>query len=248
MKRSVLLACLLWATPGTADSIPDHIARAVNHPDRSQADRQRDLTSRPADVLTFLRIEPGMTVLDMLAGDGYYAEIAARAVGTAGHVYLHNNQAYRGLMIRRPRRLVAPGLETLEVYLREIADINLPSASLDAVLLVKVYHDLYYVNNGWNVPPGPFFDTIHRLLKPDGIIGVVDHAAPPGTGSAYAQTLHRIDPEFARVDIEARGFRLEAESDVLANPHDDLTRSAFASGIRGQTQRFVHRYRKVPRE
>ncbi|MEJ2089890.1 MAG: methyltransferase, partial [Gammaproteobacteria bacterium] len=100
MKRSVLHACLLWATPGTADSIPDHIARAVNHPDRSQADRQRDLTSRPAEVLTFLGIEPGMTVLDMLTGDGYYAEIVARAVGPAGHVYLHNNLAYRGLMIR----------------------------------------------------------------------------------------------------------------------------------------------------
>lgn len=248
MKRSVLLACLLWATPGAADSIPDHIARAVDHPDRSQADRRRDLTSRPAEVLTFLGIEPGMTVLDMLAGDGYYAEIVARAVGPAGHVYLHNNQAYRGLMIRRPRRLDAPGLEALEVYLREIADINLPSASVDVVLLVKVYHDLYYVNNGWNVPPGPFFDTIHRILKTDGVIGVVDHAAPPGTGSGYAQTLHRIDPEFAKLDIEARGFRLEATSDVLANPNDDLTDSPFAKGIRGKTRRFLHRYRKVPRD
>jgi len=235
-----------WSAASTADEIAPHIRSAVDHPQRSDADRQRDLTSKPDQVLTFLQVSPGMVVFDMLGGDGYYSEIVTRAVGPDGGVYLHNNQGYRGLMNRLPRRLAGDGLENLEIYVREIADINLPSASVDLVLLVKVYHDLYYLNNGWNVPPGPFFDTIRRILKPGGTLGVIDHQAPAGTGRAFAQNLHRIDPEFARRDIEARGFELIAHSDLLGNPEDDLSASPFAVTVRGRTARFLHRYRKLP--
>ena len=112
------------------------------------------------------------------------------------------------------------------------------------MLLVKVYHDLYYLNNGWNVPPGPFFETVHRILKPGGILAVIDHAAPPGTGASYAQNLHRIDPAFARKDIESRGFEFVAESALLINEGDDRTRSPFRPDVRGRTSRFLHRYQK----
>jgi predicted methyltransferase len=186
-----------------------------------------------------------MVVFDMLAGDGYYSEIAARVTGRDGKVYLHNNQGYRGLMTRVPTRVRGDRLPNLEVYVREINDINLPSNSVDMVLLVKVYHDLYYVNNGWNVPPEPFFHTIWRILKPGGVLAVIDHRAPDGSGSQLAQNLHRIDPSFARQDIESRGFEWLAESAVLDNPLDDLTGSPFGPAFRGQTARFVHRYQKI---
>ena len=136
-------------------------------------------------------------------------------------------------------------MEALEIYVREIADINLPSESVDLVLLVKVYHDLYYLNSGWNVPPDPFFDTIWRLLKPGGRLAVIDHAAPVGTGRSYAQNLHRIDPDFTRRDIEGRGFRFVVASAVLENPADNLNSSPFGAEIRGRTSRFVQVYEKV---
>lgn len=237
------LASCLCALAIRADFIDDAIA----HPDRQPADRARDLTSHPAAVLRFLDVAPGMMVLDLLGGDGYYSEILARAVGPSGRVYLHNNQGYRGLMRTVPRRLAGAGLEALEVQVQEIGDIMLPSGSVDLVLLVKVYHDLYYLNNGWEVPPGPFFDTIHRVLKPGGTLGVIDHRAPEGSGATFAQNLHRIDPAFARSDISARGFRLVAESNLLANPEDDLGSSPFSSALRGHTDRFLHRYEKIER-
>lgn len=241
------LACALLMFPSglVGAEVPDHIARAVDHPDRSAADRQRDETSRPARVLTFLGVERDMVVFDMLGGDGYYSEVLARAVGSSGRVYLHNNQGYRGLMNRLPRRLRGSGLDALEVYVREIPDINLKSESVDLVLLVKVYHDLYYLNNGWNVPPDPFFDTIWRILKPGGTLAVIDHRAPRGTGRSFAQNLHRIDPTFARADIEARGFAFDASSSLLANPEDDLQQSPFSEPLRGKTDRFLHRYHKT---
>ena len=144
-----------------------------------------------------------------------------------------------------PPRLRGPDLESLEVYVREVGDINLPSESVDLVLMVKVYHDLYYLNNGWAVSPNQLFHTVHRILKPDGMLAVIDHRAPDDTGASYAQNLHRIAADFARRDIESRGFRFAGESDLLRNPEDDLRRSVFEPDLRGRTDRFLHRYRKI---
>ncbi len=252
MKRSarsgawIWLLTLLVAGGSVAQPAPaDPIATAINHPTRSAADRDRDLTSRPEAVLEFLELEPGMVVFDLMGGDGYYSEILARVVGPEGAVYLHNNQGYAGLMRNLPRRLRSPGLEALQIYVREVPDINLPSGSVDLVLMVKVYHDLYYLNNGWAVSPDVLFRTVHRVLKADGMLAVIDHRAPDGTGSAYAQNLHRIAADFARQDIESRGFHFAGESDLLSNPGDDLNRSVFDADLRGRTDRFLHRYRKV---
>lgn len=238
------LAAPAWAGASVQTTTVDPIDQALAHPDRTAADRQRDATSHPAEVLRFAGARSGLTVLDVLAGDGYYSEILARVVGPTGRVYLHNNQAYLGLLRRVPDRRRGEGVDALEIYVREIPDIDLKSGSVDLVLMVKVYHDLYYVNNGWHVPPGPFFDTIRRVLKPDGVLLVVDHRAPDGTGAAFAQNRHRIAADFAREDLTRRGFRFDGESDVLANPDDDRLGSPFAADLRGRTDRFVQRYRK----
>lgn len=247
------LACLIAAfsaaarDSGTAEPTAAaalSLEAALAHPERSAADRRRDLSSHTADVLRFAGVRPGLIVLDVLAGDGYYSEILARVVGPSGHVFLHNNQAYLGLLRRVPDRRRGEGLEALEIYVREIPDIDLRSDSVDLVLMIKVYHDLYYVNNGWNVPPGPFFDTIRRVMKPGGTLLIVDHRAPDGTGASFAQNRHRIAADFTRGDLEARGFLFDGASDVLANPDDDLTGSPFAAELRRRTDRFVQRYRK----
>ena len=89
-----------------------------------------------------------------------------------------------------------------------------------------------------------FFEQVHRSLKPGGVLGIVDHAAVPGTGKSAAQDLHRIDEAFAKSDIESAGFSLEARSDVLRNPADDRTLLVFDEEIRGKTDRFVFRFVK----
>ena len=120
--------------------------------------------------------------------------------------------------------------------------IDLEENSIDLVLMVKTYHDLYYKTEGWDIDPDLFFTMLHRVLKPGGVLGIVDHVANADTGSSAAQDLHRIDPAFARQDIEAHGFRFAGKVDALKNPNDKLDVSVFDPSVQGKTSRFVYKY------
>ena len=67
---------------------------ADTYAERSKADLQRDQTSKPFQILEFMGLRPGATVIDLFAGNGYYSEVLSTVVGEQGKVYLHNNQAY----------------------------------------------------------------------------------------------------------------------------------------------------------
>ncbi len=211
---------------------------------RSPEDVARDTTSKPFEVLKFMGVKPGWHVIDLFAGNGYYSEVLAHVVGKEGKVYLHNNAAYMGFATKLNERLKDNRLSNVEVYVREIEDINLPSNSLDMAIMVMVYHDAYFQQSGWTVKPDPLFKTIHRILKPGGVLAVIDHHAQTGTGSVHAQNLHRIDANFAKKDIEQRGFILVGSSPLLENSADNLTQSVFDPAIRGKTSRFIYKFIK----
>lgn len=226
------------------------IAPALDHPARLPEDRLRDVTSKPAEVLVFLGIEPGMTVLDVNAAAGWYTEILARVVGVQGHVIAHNHPGARDVLdaAQLERRYGNGRLPNVEQVFMRHDDIEFPPASLDAVLMSMVYHDTY-----WHAPDvdwGPvdrarLLAALFAAVRPGGVVGVVDHyaleSADPETS---VRALHRIDAAVVRRDFLAAGFELEAESDVLRNTSDDHTRSVFDDAIEGRTDRFVMRFRR----
>jgi predicted methyltransferase len=82
-------------------------------------------------------------------------------------------------------------------------------------------------------------------VKPGGVLVVLDHAANAGAEvGPTANTLHRIDPAVVRRNLEAAGFRFEAESTVLRNPADDRTKGVFDPALRGKTDQFIYKFRK----
>ena len=226
---------------------PSAIEMAVAHEGRSEADLARDVTSKPAEVLAFFGLEPGMTVIDLFGGGGYYSELASYVVGPEGKVTLHDNQAYLPFVGEELEQRFADGrLSDIERIVTEADDLQLPEASADMVLMIMSYHDLYFVDEeSWPVIDRElFWKQVFAALKPGGILAVVDHVAEAGTGSGAVQELHRIDKDFAKADIEAAGFVFEAESDALRNPDDDHSLSVFDPQIRRQTDRFIYRFRK----
>jgi predicted methyltransferase len=222
--------------------------QAVAHKGRSAQDLKRDTVDKPADVLRLAGIKPGMQVADVLASDGYYSELASYVVGPQGHVLLLNNAAYDNYSNNGWReRIEQHHLANVEHRTIDMADMGLGDATLDAVLLIKVYHDLYWVDpaNGWpKIDAGAVLDQIARALKPGGVVVLVDHSAKPGTGSSAAQDLHRIDEAYARRDFESRGLEFVRSSDIFRRPEDKRDQISYKPPMLGKTDRFVMVFRK----
>lgn len=240
------------ARPGpVAEAGAAAVNAAMANPDRPAADRERDARRKGAAVLTFLGIKPGMTVLDLFSGGGYYTEILSYVVGPKGRVVAHNNTPY--LLFSRPElepRYAGGRLPNVEQLVAENNQLSLPANRFDAVLLIDAYHDIYFADeaSGWARIDGPrLLAELYTSMRPGAVLGVVDHVAPPGSPAETGGTLHRIDPARLRREIQAAGFVLEAESDVLRNPADDGTRSVFDPAIRGRTDQVVLRFRKPAR-
>jgi predicted methyltransferase len=219
---------------------------AVAHPGRPAEDLKRDPIDHPAEMLRLAGIKPGMRVADVLAGDGYYSELASYIVGPSGKVLLINNEAYDKWSSSLTARLAGNRLPNVEHDTVDLDKMNLPNASLDAVLLVKVYHDLYWKDPGqWpSIDVQSVLSQLARALKPSGVVLLVDHSAKPGTGSADATPLHRIDEDFAIKDFEAHGFKVVARSDVLRRPDDARDQLTYKGPMVGKTDRFVLVFRK----
>ena len=120
--------------------------------------------------------------------------------------------------------------------------LGLPAAGLDGVFLVRAYHDFFFSDKDWSVTSWQVRPQLRAALKPGAFLLVVDHRATPGVGTQSAQELHRVEEASARASIESFGFEFVKSSELLRNPEDDGTQSAFYPDLRGRTDRFMHLY------
>jgi predicted methyltransferase len=239
-----LLAALMLCWSSIAAAEPAAVAAALAHPERSDADRTRDASDRPAAVLAFAGLETGDVVLDVLAAAGYYSEIIARSVGDDGRVYLHNNAVYAGFAgDDLEQRLAAGRLPNVVRLDQPLDELDVPAGSVDLAMMVMSWHDMFWTDERWpDEDVGVFVERLGAALAPDGALLIVDHSAPPGTGTSSVDTLHRID-EAAVIDtLTAAGFRLLERSELLRNPADERTLSVFDPQIRRRTDRFILRF------
>ncbi|NNL94460.1 MAG: class I SAM-dependent methyltransferase [Xanthomonadales bacterium] len=223
------------------------IEAAVAHPRRPEADTVRDKARKPAAVLEFLSLRPGMTVLDVFAGGGYYTEILDTLVGEDGRVLSHNNQAYLGFIGPQLEQRFANGrLANTEQLIAEANDIELEDSSLDAALMILAYHDFFYGSEQFNWPDVDevaFLDTLCSAMKQGAILGVADHVAPAeGETSDVAFRLHRISPRKVVDDMTGACFDLVAESNLLRNSSDDHSVPSIAPEMSGKTDRFLYKF------
>ncbi len=247
---SVLAAVLLLSG---CDSTPqltsdDLIVNAIANPDRSDADRERDARSHPEVILDLLDINTGDVVADVLGGGGYYTELIAGVVGPDGEAILQNNTPYATFVKQQlQERYIDTTVPGIRVLFSEVDDLQLEPGSLDAVLMVMSFHDLYYYNpeRGWlNTDVPLFLAQLYAALKPEARLVIVDHAALPDTGKSAVEATHRIDEVFVQQEFEDAGFSLVASSDALRNPDDDKTKLVFDKSVRGHTDRFVLAFKK----
>jgi predicted methyltransferase len=237
----VLLATAACQRPPTPAAAPSSYAAIVSAPDRTPDDRALDAGRKPAELLAFAGIRPGMRVAELGAGGGYTTELLARAVGPTGTVYAQNNRLILDRFAEKPwsARLTRPVMGNVVRVDREFEDPFPPDArNLDAVVIILFYHDLFWMGADRERMNRRVFEH----LRPGGLYIIVDHSARPGSGSSEVQTLHRIEERVVRDEVERAGFKLARTADFLRNPADtrDWNDSPRTAGERrGTSDRFA---------
>ena len=227
---AALLCAACTSTGAPPPLSPVQIAAVVAASDRSDADRANDARRKPAEVLAFIGVRPGMVALDVSAGGGYTTELLARAVGPGGRVYGQSRprdpsrpppaRTSAMALAERAQKAAAANIVAVERPFESPAPVGFENGAFDVVTLFFNYHDL----GGMGIDRARLNAAVFAALKPGGVYVVADHAGRAGTGISEATTLHRIEESFLRREVEAAGFRLDRAGDFLRNPADPRDR------------------------
>jgi predicted methyltransferase len=252
MRRSLFLAvsAAVLLASGVAGSAsaqmqmsPSAYAGALGDPVRTDADKARDEARHTAETLAFAEVMPGQTIGDMIIGGGYFTRAFSAATGATGKVIAWQPAEFIGFQASYADAIAAAdALPNVDAIRSPIGAPEFP-AGMDLVFTAQNYHDLHLK---------PFAaDTASKVnaavfaaLKPGGLYVIVDHYAAEGSGLAAADSLHRIDPAIVKQEVEAAGFVLEGQSDILKADADPLTANVFDPSIRGHTSQFMLKFRK----
>lgn len=204
-------------------------------PSRNE-DRVRDVYRHPAETIEFFGLTPDMTIVEVLPGGGWYTRILAPYVGEEGALIgvdysmltrerlsgedfteeLRAFYASFGESFPDMARQAAPGgVNVIGGYQFDAVPSELYGAA-DAVLFIRALHNMRATGT-----MNAAIDEAYAMLRPGGVVGVVQHRAGPGASAEYAngsrQYLRQDDVVAA---FEAAGFVLEATSEINANPAD----------------------------
>lgn len=249
IRRSLLLGSVVAASLSSPHAGADPVADALANPARPSHELRLDPVRHPWAVLDFFGIEPGMTVVDLFAGEGYYTEILSHLVGENGHVTMYNHAPWEAYSKAGSDARVAGGrLVNVTTQFEDLNTLRFPQDHYDAAVAVLGMHDLYLKSEksvaGDPIDPAHFVQALFAGVKPGGIVGIVEHEAKAGSDPHESAELHRLESGHIIRLMEAAGFVFEAQSSILRNNDDDLTRVVWAEGLRRHTDRAVLRFRK----
>ena len=250
MRLAKLFAIsLAFAAPALAKTAPSPIAAAVADTANRTADNVKlDEGRKPAQLLQFFGLRPGMQVLDMFGANKYWSEIMAPVVGPKGHVTVWQAAQFLTDKNRGPFEEFAAKHANVSLISSPFEAPDLPKGKFDFAIINLDYHDVYWENPQRKVvrmDPDAWLKNLYAAMKPGGIVGVVDHVASPNSDTrATVDKLHRIDPKVVAADFKRAGFKLVGTSDMLRNPADDHSLLVFDPKIRGKTDRAVFKFKK----
>jgi predicted methyltransferase len=195
----------------------------------------------PQETLEFFGIEPGMTVVEALPGGGWYTKILVPYLGTEGMLIGvdYNPSLYPLFGMMSDEALAAKDtwpedwVETARGWFdAPVATIDayqfgsLSSAldgRVDAVLFIRALHNLARFDDKGDFLSEALADA-YRVLKPGGVLGVVQHMAPESAPDAWASgDAGYLKKSFVVARAEQAGFELVDESNVNVNPKDQPT-------------------------
>ncbi|HXY97260.1 MAG TPA: hypothetical protein VEH00_09825 [Steroidobacteraceae bacterium] len=214
-------ACATYSTRQTTTLSLDRI---LGGEQRSEENRARDRYRHPKQTLLFFGIRPEMSVLEVWPEPGWYTEVLAPLLADKGHYYAgvmapDPNSQYitRRLDEFRQKLAARPeiyGKVTVVTFPLDGKDTVAPG-TLDMIVTFRNIHNWMARDEA-----AAAFATMYRALRPGGVLGVVEHRGNPAVPQDPHAKSGYVNEDYAIKLIEAQGFRLEASSQVNANPKD----------------------------
>lgn len=206
-----------------------------------EAVQDRYVYRHPEETLNFFGIKPGMTVVEVLPGGGWYSKLLLPHLGTEGQLvganYPRDIWPLFGFFSEERIAKLATWTTDWPAGAQEWRSDNSASVSAfefgkaseslrgtaDAVLFFRALHNLARFEN-----QGEFLTTAiaesYNVLKPGGIAGVVQHHAPDSASDEWADgSRGYLKKAFVITKMQAAGFEFLASSDVNANSKDEPT-------------------------
>ena len=215
----VLSAALVALSPAPAQAPRGPLASAIASPLRSPANTPRDRYRHPAETLTFFGVKPTDTVVEIWPGNGWYSEILAPMLRSKGRYIAAGPLPRTGEMLAKlqARDATAFGKAQVVAFPAKTGETGVATGTADKVLTFRNVHNWRF---GGADQAQAAFDAMFRMLKPGGVLGVVEHRLPEGRNAAAEEKSGYMKESSVIAFATKAGFRLAGKSNVNANPKD----------------------------
>lgn len=199
---------------------------------RSDKNKARDQYRHPKETLEFFGLKPGMTLIELTPGGGWYAEVLAPL--------LKGNGNYIAAIVT-PKKKEGEDAQDMDALSKKFSgdaaeygdakvqqfDLKAPNFgapnSVDMVVTFRNVHNWVMAD----AAPG-MFKAVFDVLKPGGVLGVTDHRAAAGADLEKIKKSGYVPEDFVIKLATDAGFRLDAKSEVNANSKDTKD---YAEGV-----------------
>ncbi|MBA2405306.1 MAG: class I SAM-dependent methyltransferase [Bdellovibrionales bacterium] len=230
MKTSLLLGLLVLGACASKQPekakpvIPQTIAEAVASNYRTEENTKRDIYRHPFETLAFFGLKPEMNVVEIAPGAGWYMEIIAPLVSQKGKYTMAiptlnpekayqvtNDKLIKDWMAAHPEVSANMSIATYDLPAK--SELG-PEKSADLVVTFRNVHNWMTLKAEKEA-----FKSFFKVLKPGGVLGVVEHRELPNKYDPLAKSGYVREKDVVRMATRA-GFKLVAKSEINANSKD----------------------------
>ena len=220
--RQLAAGVLLFSAMGAQADL--NWEAALSGEQRSEANRARDAYRHPQETLSFFGIAPGMTVMELSPGGGWYTEVLAPLMNGNGALIAAHSSPNGGSYARRSLGGFLKKLgENADVYGSvEVSTLQPPNAvspaepgSVDLALAFRNVHSWLRADQAEMM-----FSVIAETLKPGGVLGIVQHRGDAGLSLEEMKNSAYVSEDKVIELAQLAGLELDARSEINANPKD----------------------------
>ena len=231
--------------PAPKSEIAQRIEKALASDIRTDDERSRDAKERkPVQTLEFFGLQPGMKVVEILPGAGWYTKVLGQVLAEKGDFAIAMGASRLAPKLKEwklDKVRVIPEKSPLkpsgQMGVFQTDAIDLQSTDIDLVLTFRNYHNMDAATRAL------LNRAVFKALKPGGVYGIVDHTRRHNE-PASVETWRRVDPVLVIKEALDAGFVFDAYSDLHYRPDDDLRFDSQRDSLKGYSDRFTLKFRK----